>query len=392
MKVVHLADSLNSAMGGPPRSIVGLCEHLAPLVDRLDLCSVDLGPDFGPRVDVDQSLVNLTEVPCRVWKSLRLYIPRGLKSVLKMRLEGADILHSHGLWAPANAVGASAARKAGLRFVISPRGSLAPEALARSAWKKSISKRLYVNRALRQAACIHALAEREADCIRRFGLTNPIAVVPNGVDILAADAESGRNWRAELGDKKLLVSLGRLHPIKGLDILIEAWRRLADEFPHWLLVLAGPDEGGHLAALEDQVRDANLADRTFFPGGVYGADKASLLAGAEMFVLPSRTEGMSVALLEAMGSGLPVVITESCNFPQIEACGAGLVVDSDAASLAGGMAKMMDASVDRRRRMGAAGAELIADRYSWDSLAREMLGVYRWLVGQSDAPKCVRLD
>ena len=396
MNILHVADSLNAAMGGPPRSIVGLCEHLAALVDRLDLCSVDLGGDFGVGVAVDTSRVNHTEVPCRVWKSLRLYIPRGLGSVLKDKAVSADIMHSHGLWAPANVIAAGAAGKAHLPHIIAPRGSFEPGALAKSAWKKAIFKRLYVNRALREAACFHALTEREAWCIREFGLTNPIAIVPNAVAVSKPpddrDTAAGQDWAARFGRKKLIVFLGRMHPIKGLDILIEAWRRIAGEFTDWHLVLAGPDEEGYLAAIESQVEAADLADRVSFPGGLYGPDKDSLLAAADLFVLPSRSEGMSVALLEAMAAGLPVVITKSCNFPAAGDSRAGFVVDGNVESLSAGLAKMLKTPDNRRSEMGARAAALVRGRYSWDSVAREMLEVYRWILGRRDAPQCVRMD
>jgi glycosyltransferase involved in cell wall biosynthesis len=389
MNVVHLSDSLNQAMGGPPRSIVGLCEHLAPLVDRLDLCGVDLGPHFGGRVDVDESRLHLTEVPSLAIRPLRLYIPWGLKTVLKDRTDGADIFHSHGLWAPANVICALTARKARIPLIISPRGSFEPAALAKSAAKKAICKLLYMNRALRQAACLHALTEREADCIREFGLTNPIAILPNAI---ARPPQPWQNRTTRFGEKKLIVFLGRIHPVKGLDILVEAWRRIAEEFTDWSLVLAGPDEDGYLAAIESQVQTANLADRVSLPGGLYGPDKDELLAAGDMFVLPSRREGMSVALLEAMNAGLPVVITKSCNFPAAESCGAGFVVDQDAKSLAAGLARMLKIPDDQRGQMGALGAALVANNYSWDSVAQEMLEVYRWVLGLRDAPSCVRMD
>ena len=396
MNVVHLADSLNRAMGGPPRSIVGLCENLAPLVDRLDLCCVDLGAHFGPRVGVDTSRVNLTEVQCRLWKSLRLYIPKGLGAVLKDKAASADIIHSHGLWAPANAIVAGAARKANIPHVIAPRGSFEPGALDKSAWKKAIFKRLYVNHALCDAACFHALTEREAWCIRQFGLTNPIAILPNAVTVSQPpddrDVAAGRDWTAWFGGKKLIVFLGRMHPIKGLDVLIEAWRRIAGEFTDWHLVLAGPDEDGYLAAIESQVETADLADRVSFPGGLYGPDKDSLLTAADLFVLPSRSEGMSVALLEAMAAGLPVVITKSCNFHAAEDLGAGFVVGGDVESLAAGLAKMLKTPDDRRSEMAARGASLVRGNYCWDSVAREMLEVYKWVLGRRDAPQCVRTD
>jgi poly(glycerol-phosphate) alpha-glucosyltransferase len=331
-----------------------------------------------------------------VWKSLRLYIPKRLGAVLKDKVASADLIHSHGLWAPANVIAAGAARKAHLPHIIAPRGSFEPVALAKSAWKKAIFKRLYVNRALRQAACFHALTEREAWCIREFGLANPIAIVPNAVACSqipdGRNATDGRGWAARLGGQKLIVFLGRMHPIKGLDILIEAWRRIAGEFSDWHLVLAGPDEDGYLAAIESQVDAADLADRVSFPGELYGRDKDALLAAADLFVLPSRSEAMSVALLEAMAARLPVVITDTCNFPAAEDSRAGFVVEPDVESLAAGLAQILKTPDDQRAEMGARGASLVGGKYSWDSVAREMLEVYRWVLGLREAPQCVRMD
>ena len=129
-----------------------------------------------------------------------------------------------------------------------------------------------------------------------------------------------------------------------------------------------------------------------FPGGLYGPDKDSLLTAADLFVLPSRSEGMSVALLEAMAAGFPVVITKSCNFPAAEDSGAGFAVDPDVESFTAGLAKMFKTPDDRRSEMGACGASLVRGTYSWDSVAREMLEVYRWVLGRRDAPPRVRMD
>jgi len=403
MKIVHLSDSLNRAMGGPPRSIVALCEHLAPLSDRVDLCCVDLGSDFGPPVEVDTSRVNLTQVPARLWKSLRLYVPRGLGRILADTAASAGIIHSHGLWAPANVIAARVARKTGVPHIISPRGSLAPEALAKSAWKKAIFRRLFVDRALRRAACLHALTDREASHIRQFGLTNPIAVIPNGVAIEKKGSgtffeKKGSRPAKKVpdpffgGGKRFVVFLGRMHPIKGLDNLIEAWRRIEGRFAEWQLVLAGPDEQDYLAVLESQVARASVSHRVSFPGGVYGDDKQKLLSNAGLFVLPSRSEGMSVALLEAMSAGLPAVITLACNFPSLADAGGGLVVDGGPDSLADALTKMLEMPEDRRREMGARAAMLVREKYSWDILARRMLEVYEWILGGRDRPECVRLD
>ncbi|MCP4378132.1 MAG: glycosyltransferase, partial [bacterium] len=218
-------------------------------------------------------------------------------------------------------------------------------------------------------------------------------IVPNAVDVSQScddcDLDGEPAWSERFGGKKLIVFMGRMHPIKGLDTLIEAWGRISGQFTDWHLVLGGPDEDGYLATLESQVQSANLSDRVSFPGGLYGTDKKALLNSADVFVLPSRSEGMSVALLEAMGAGIPVVITKSCNFPAADDLGAGFVVDQDIESLSAGLAKMLKMPDNQRGEMGTSAASLVRDNYSWDIVAREMLEVYQWILGQRDTPSCV---
>ena len=178
----------------------------------------------------------------------------------------------------------TAARRASKPLVVSPRGTLSPVALQRSYWLKRAFWTLLQGRAVRSAACLHATSEQEYRDIRRFGLTQPVAVVANGVDIppLEAPRASGTGLRT-------LLYLGRLHPIKGLENLLRAWQRLADRFPDWQLRLVGPAEAAYRADLESLASELDLK-RITFAGPRYGADKHAEYAAADLYVLPSYTE------------------------------------------------------------------------------------------------------
>jgi poly(glycerol-phosphate) alpha-glucosyltransferase len=269
-------------------------------------------------------------------------------------------------------------------------------ALGRSAWKKRVAASLFEDTNLRSAACIHALCESEAESIRAYGLSNPIAVLPNGVDVtsFASLPACDALWQRfpELRDKKVILFLGRLHPKKGPLHLIEGWSRVAGSFPDWHLLISGPDEIGHQAVLEDTSKARGIANRITFAGAVVGRDKLAALAAADVFVLPSLSEGFSVALLEAMACRLPAIITPPCNFPEAIAAGAAIEVQPDAESTAAGLVHVMEMSGAARRQCGLRGYELVAANYTWEGIAQEMTDVYSWCLGGGSPPKAIRLN
>ena len=291
---------------------------------------------------------------------------------------------------------AAVARKLGIPQIISIRGQLSQTALRVATWKKAIIRRLYADRNLRRAACLHALTDQEAADARAYGLANPIAVIPNGIDLEVFDRlpprdQADKQW-PQLAGKRVVLFLARIHPIKGLDHLVRAWCRLAARFDGWHLVIAGPDEVGQQASLEAMLRQGGAAGGATFVGPVYGADKQALLAAADVFALPSFSEGFSMSLLEALACRLPGVFTPGCNFPQAAQAGAGIVAEPTEGSFGAALAEMMSLPDDQRRQMGLRGRRLVEEKYSWDHLAGQMADVYRWLVGRGLQPACVRTD
>ena len=250
-----------------------------------------------------------------------------------------DLVHVHGLWMYPSVVAKSWGQK-GKPYLISPHGMLDPWAVQNSSWKKRLAGMLYENAHLRGAACIHALCDQEYAAIRNYGLSNPVAVIPNGVDLPNLETASlAPEWSQALSpESKVLFYLSRIHPKKGLVNLLHAWAQIsrekeADSGP-WHLVIAGWKQGSHQAELERLALDLGIEARIHFVGPQFDAAKAASFRRADAFILPSFSEGLPMAVLEAWSYGLPVIMTPQCNIPVGFEAGAALQVESNPESIA----------------------------------------------------------
>lgn len=306
---------------------------------------------------------------------------------------GGSGVHIHGLWEQSTAMAASAAQRHGMPYVVSPHGMLEPWALRQKALKKKIYAALVERHFLERAACLHALTAAEAQDLRRFGCTAPIAVIPNGVAI--AEPVSPNLFlerHPELAGKRVILFLSRLHKKKGLELLLQSWRDVAGHHPDARLVLAGPDSDGTQAEIESQIATLGLRDSVALPGMLREELKWSALAAAEGYVLPSFSEGLSMSVLEAMGSGLPVVLSRHCNLPEVAEIGAGAVIPADIESLRRALLELLERSSEQNATIGARGRRHVLEHYSWASVAREMSRVYSWLGGGGERPASVLPD
>jgi poly(glycerol-phosphate) alpha-glucosyltransferase len=316
-----------------------------------------------------------------------------LQRHLRSQAGAVDVVHAHGLWAHPSREARRFADRARVPRMVSVHGMLEPWCLDRSRWKKRVVSWLYERRNLTSAACLHALCRAEANSVRAVGLTNPIAVIPNGVDLAIYESPpDGRDVRRRwpsLPDKRLVLFLGRIHPKKGLLHLAEAWSRLGSRSSGWHLVIAGPDVNGHRAEIEQDIARRRIPDQVTFTGPVQGDRKLALLAAADLFVLPSFSEGFSVAVLEALACRLPVLISPQCNFEEVVAAGAGIQAEPDADAVAEGLSRMLGLTDKERQEMGARGHDLVARHYVWPCVARQTLDTYRWLRGDGPRPEFV---
>ncbi|MFO0705224.1 MAG: glycosyltransferase [Nitrospira sp.] len=301
------------------------------------------------------------------------------RKVFRATFRSADVVHTHGFW---NAFDIAAAREAvrrHCRLVIAPRGMLDPWSLAQKRLKKSIALKLVWKQLLLSANFIHALTEDERELMRPIVPVTRVKVFPNGVFVEQFDSSRccGDSFRARnpaAGGNPYVLFLGRLHHKKGLDFLLDAFAILERVHRDLHLVIAGPDQG-MMQHLERWVDDRALKGRVHFPGPLYGAEKLSALGGAACFCLPSRQEGFSMAILEALACGLPVVISRNCHFEDVAKAGAGEVVDLKSECIAEAISTLLtDGSKRAAARLAA--RSLVASRYNMDVIARELTDAY----------------
>ena len=296
-------------------------------------------------------------------------------------VEESSIVHIHGLWQHSTAHAARLARRFERPYIVSAHGMLEPWALRQKRYKKAVYAALVERPLLRRAACLHALTEAEAEDYRAFGLRNPVVVIPNGVSVPSGvGSESFFETFPALRGQRLLLFLGRLHAKKGLQVLCQAWREIEARWPDAHLVLAGPDTGDMRLSLEQLCRSLG-ARRVTFTGMLEGALKWSALEASEVFLLPSYSEGLSVSVLEAMGMGLPVIVSRQCHLPEVATRNCGWEIEPEREALAAAMEECLRAPAARRAALGANGRQLVESRYSWARVGQQMAAVYEWMAG-----------
>lgn len=295
-----------------------------------------------------------------------------------------DVVDAQGLWMYPSLANLRRHRRSRGLHVITPHGMLDPWTLRRSAWKKRLVARWFENEHLRRAACLRALNMNEAKGFRAYGLSNPIAVVPNGVDLpdhLAAPPE----------DSRTLLFLGRIDPKKGIAELLRAWALLQGRAAaaNWRLQITGWGDPAYVAAMQRLALDLSIDGQVEFTGPLFEEAKAEVVRNATGFVLPSFSEGLPMAVLEAWSHGLPVLMTRECNLPEGFASGAALEATTEPRQLARQLHAVISMSAVERRAMGQAGRRLVEERFTWDRVAAEMRTVYDWVLGGGSAPSCI---
>jgi glycosyltransferase involved in cell wall biosynthesis len=378
--VTHVIAGLAAAHGGPSYSVPRLVEALQRLDVDARLFSVASGappPDLPPGTRFfPQSL-----------RGVPLLKHFAISSALRLELMSAGgkvaVLHGHGLWLKPNLDVAAAARRRRIPLVVSPRGMLAAEARRYSKARKALVWRFGQRAALEGAACLHATSASEHDDIRAAGLRAPIAVIRNGIDlpILHDDPR-------EVGARTMVLSLGRIHPKKGLAALVSAWASVEPQRPGWRLRIVGPDENGHAAELRQLAARSGLR-RVTVEEPLYGEGKAAAFGEAGLFVLPSRNENFGLTVAEALAAGVPVIATRGTPWGGLATEGAGWWVEGTPAALAEALLAATARPAPELAAMGRRGRAWMERDFGWDRVAAEMLLVYRWLVSGGSPPPMV---
>lgn len=380
MNVTMVVASLSRSAGGIFEISRRMSQELARLADTrvaavglLDRYTLDDAADWSP----------IRTLPCPTLGPARLGWAPGFGRAIDST--NPDIIHQHGIWRLSSVGTYRWARRTGRPYVIEVHGMLSQWALNNSAWKKRLALAVFQRRQLEAAACLIVNTVEEARAVRDFGLTNPIAIIPNGVDI--PNERTPRSpYRDAIGpDRKAILFLGRIHPKKGLRELLMAWSKIVQGRKHadtWSLVITGWDDGGHEAGLRRLAKRHGLAAPDLhFTGPLFGSDKQAALADAAAFILPSFSEGLPMAVLEALAARLPVLMTSACNLPEAFDCGAALEIEPDGSSIRRGIDTLLEMSPEQVQRMGDRGRQLVNERFTWPSVALRVHRVYAWLLG-----------
>ena len=301
------------------------------------------------------------------------------------------LIHLHGLWRSPTRIATHFAA-AGLPLLIAPHGMLDPWALAHSRWKKRLVWRLWENRALTAASCLQALCPAEVAAVGELIPKAKIALIPNGVaipDVAPSPGKGPPPWSHALpsGDRVLLF-FGRFHAKKGLEPLLNAWNATATTATRrgWWLALVGYGDGGALSRRVAAAQVRGELPQVLVLGPCFGDYKADVLASASAFVLPSYSEGLPMAALEAMAHQLPCMLSRACNLPEAVLAGAALPAEPDPIALAASLQQLFALSTTARAAMGAAGRSLVSERYNWAQVAKQTRQLYGWILGGGERP------
>jgi len=328
-----------------------------------------------------------------------------------------DVIHLHGGWHPVLFFCARVARRSGVPIVLSLHGSLRPAVIEGDRRiKKRLAWWLYQRRLVEMAEVIHVSTETEKGDLVRLGFNKPVVVIPNGADVREVRKSRGPKVLKLHGPKsqtrtKTVLCLGRLHPLKGLDLLIDAWKLVISDYPNWFLLLVGPDEQGTLKALREQVKRLGVVDSVAFSEPQYGEEKMRVMQNADLFVLSTRSENFGIVVAESLACGVPVITTKGAPWPELLGISGGAIAERDhemantpkrnapnvinqlnqptpaigrcgwwidigVEPLVEALREAMSLTDEERREMGENGRRLVESKYQWASIAKAVTGVY----------------
>lgn len=381
--ILTVAD-LQPESGGPSRTVPALATALADLGVSTHVVSLCRDGASSRPLAAEHDKIQKVSLPCRSNFAKIAGCGKFQNAVLKVSRTAKNVVvHDNGLWLGTNHGTVRAARIAGLPLMISPRGMLTDWALRYNGWKKKIAWRFYQERDLRLATVLHATSRSEADGFCAAGFTQPIAIIPNGVFVpqRIAGPKSGEKRQ------KTLLFLSRIHPKKGLLMLVQAWAAVRPN--GWRVMVAGTDEGGHLEGIKTEVRKRQVEQDFSFVGPVEGEAKWDLYRSAELFVLPSHSENFGLVVAEALGSGVPVITTHGTPWEELLTHGCGWWVRDTSEALAEALRDATSRPDENRREMGVRGQKLVENNYTWQGVAARMKAVYEWMLKAGPKPECV---
>ncbi len=368
---------MNVRTGGPALSTAFTVEGLRALGVEAEVLSYgDGSPDDAPVAGDDFShTVSPPAIRNRFawWPSYKRFL---------VDHPGYDIYHIQGVWLYPGYITARLARRFGKPYLISPRGMLYPQDLAKGAVYKRLFLRLHLMRDLQRAACVHATCTEEMEHLRRLGVTSPVAVVPNPIDTLHLDEPVPVNDTLRVG------YLGRVHRRKNIERLVYAWHALGDAVRDCELVVIGGGDDRYLDFLKDECERLQLKN-VIFTGFLSGAAKDEAIRSLACLAVPSDFENFGNVVSEALVRGIPVIASKGTPWQELDEWGCGWWVDNDVPTLTATIRTALALPTAERMAMGMRGKELIRTNYTMEVVAARFKELYEWIAGAGPKPDFV---
>jgi glycosyltransferase involved in cell wall biosynthesis len=308
----------------------------------------------------------------------RYQIPKFSFSTIKDAVSNADIIHIMNHWTVINALAYYFVKQQNKPYVVCPAGSL--PLFGRSTVLKKTYNGVIGHRIISNANGHIAISINEIPHFKSYGVSREkIRIIPNGIDPEDFMANDISHFRQKfcLGDAPFLLFVGRLNFIKGPDLLLEAFRQINRKHNGYHLVFAGPD-GGMLSELQQKVQSYHLANRIHFTGYLGGSEKSSAYQAADLLVIPSRQEAMSIVVLEAGITGTPVLLTDQCGFNEVAAIGGGKVVSATIEGIVEGIDEIVDTA--ELPKMGIKLKKFVDTHYSWDKIINKYIELFNLIL------------
>ena len=386
ISTLAIVSGLAKSSGGPSVGIPALCEALS----HVDVCRILLTGkriQAGEQIFPNPKLVETFIVPDLDVNFFGFVLSPMFKEMAERicQTRNIKILHNHGAWQYANHVAAQTARKFKIPFVITPHGMLTLWCYHNKPWKKIPAWLAYQKNDLNLARAVHITSKEEGDDLRVLGYKGPLALIPNGVNV-----PEYKKVEKRLNGKRTALFVSRIHPKKGLLLLIKAWAQVKPK--GWRMRLVGPNENGYLSVIQKAIRDNGLEQDFVYDEPVYGEAKWDLYREADLFILPTISENFGIVVPEALACGVPVITTHGAPWTELTEQNCGWWVPVNADSIAKALQEAVKLTDAERIEMGLKGRRLVEEHYTWVSIALKMKALYEWILGGGNPPYFVRLD